>query len=103
MKLVIVESPYKGNVKENIQYAKEALLDSLKRGESPIASHLLYTQVLDDDIKEERHMGINAGIAWYKKADLCVLYADNGFSEGMRMGIKKAKEYNVPIEIRKIK
>ena len=43
----------------------ECLRDSLLRGEGPITSHLLYTQpgVLDDQIPEERQMGIDAGLA----------------------------------------
>jgi hypothetical protein len=38
----------------------------LLRGESPIASHLLYTQpgILKDDVPEERPLGIEAGLAW---------------------------------------
>ena len=50
MKLVILESPFAGDVKRNTAYARAALRDSLLRGEAPIASHLLYTQdgVLDD-------------------------------------------------------
>jgi len=70
MKRVILESPYAGDtaedVERNLTYAREALRDSLLRGEAPIASHLLYTQkgVLDDRIREERALGIAAGLAW---------------------------------------
>src|SRR5690606_3550939 len=42
-RLVILESPYAGNIDLNIDYARAAVRDSLSRGESPIASHLLYT------------------------------------------------------------
>lgn len=60
-------------------YAREALRDSLLRGEAPIASHLLYTQkgVLDDRIREERGLGIAAGLAW-GVAEMTVVYADLG-------------------------
>lgn len=44
MKLVIVESPYAGDVKTNVAYARAAIRDCLMRGEAPYASHLLYTQ-----------------------------------------------------------
>ena len=66
MKRVILESPYAGDVERNVAYARACLRDSLLRGEAPIASHLLYTQpgVLDDQIPEERQMGIDAGLAW---------------------------------------
>ena len=42
MRRVILESPYAGNVEENVAYARAAVRDSLLRGEAPIASHLLY-------------------------------------------------------------
>jgi hypothetical protein len=48
MNLVIIESPYAGNVELNVSYARRAVKDSLGRGESPIASHLLYTQMAEE-------------------------------------------------------
>jgi hypothetical protein len=83
MKKVIIESPYAGDVERNLNYARLCLLDSVKRGESPIASHLLYTQVLDDTIPEERELGINAGLEWLNVADKHVFYIDYGYSKGM--------------------
>jgi hypothetical protein len=44
MKLVIIESPYAGEVEANVAYARACMRDSLGHGEAPIASHLLYTQ-----------------------------------------------------------
>ena len=85
MKLVILESPYAGNVPLNIAYAKLCLLDCLKRNEAPIASHLLFTQpgILDDNDPEQRKLGIAAGLAWAKVADIQVFYIDFGVSSGM--------------------
>ncbi len=84
-KLVIIESPYAGNIEENIKYARKCLRDSLLRGECPIASHLLYTQngVLDDDVPLERKIGIEAGLEWRKVCDKVVFYEDFGWSKGM--------------------
>lgn len=92
MKLVILESPYAGNVEENIQYARLALRDCLLKGEAPIASHLLYTQegVLNDNISSERQHGIDAGLAWGNVADETIVYIDKGISTGMEYGIKRA-------------
>jgi len=86
MKLVIIESPYAGDVEENVAYARAAVADSLKRGEAPIASHLLYTQpgILDDLKPDERALGIEAGLAWGKVAEAAVFYLDRGWSSGMR-------------------
>ena len=55
MELVVLESPFAGNVEMNIHYARACMADCLARGEAPFASHLLYTQpgILDDDIPEE--------------------------------------------------
>lgn len=92
MKLVIIESPFAGDIKGNILYARMALRDSLLRGEAPIASHLLYTQegVLNDLIPAERQQGIDAGLAWGRVADLTAIYIDKGISRGMEYGIQRA-------------
>ena len=99
MRLVILESPYAGLIAINIEYAKECMKDSLMRGESPIASHLLFTQVLDDNIPKERHLGIEAGLAWKKVADTQVFYIDFGMSSGMKYAKSVSK---LPKEYRKI-
>lgn len=45
MKLVILESPYAGDVCRNVDYARQCLRDCLLRGESPIASHFVQRAV----------------------------------------------------------
>lgn len=100
--LSIIETPYSGDVERNIAYARACLLDSLRRGEAPIASHLLHTQVLDDMRPDERSLGIEAGLAWYRVATKCVVYADRGISGGMKMGIDRAMQHDVPVEYRSI-
>lgn len=99
---VIIESPYSGDVKKNLEYARKCLLDSLNRKEAPFASHLLYTQVLDDEIKDQRQLGMKNAFMWYKYADLMAVYIDLGISKGMLEGIEKAHKYDIPIEIRQI-
>ncbi|MBA8821400.1 hypothetical protein FHW00_003755 [Ochrobactrum sp. P6BSIII] len=100
--LVIIESPYGGDVVRNTAYARACLLDSLRRGEAPIASHLLHTQVLDDLRPDERELGIEAGLAWYRVAERCVIYEDLGISNGMRAGIARAYDHGVPWEFRSL-
>lgn len=100
--LVIIESPYSGDVTRNTEYARACLLDSLRRGEAPIASHLLHTQVLDDVRPAERELGIDAGLAWYRVAEKCVVYEDRGTSGGMITGIRRAKQFGVPVEHRRL-
>ncbi|WP_024898756.1 hypothetical protein [Brucella rhizosphaerae] len=100
--LVIIETPYSGDVEANTAYARACLLDSLRRGEAPIASHLLHTQVLDDLKPYERSLGIEAGLTWYRVATKCVVYSDRGISAGMKMGIDRAGRHGVAVEYRSI-
>lgn len=104
MKKVVIESPFAGDVETHIKYARRAMADSLKRGEAPYASHLLFTQegILDDNIPEERKLGMEAGLLWCKGADLSAVYTDYGMSKGMEYGIERAKKEGRPVEIREI-
>ena len=97
MKTVVIESPFAGDVDRNIAYARACMLDCLRRGEAPFASHLLYTQCLDDLDPEERKLGIQAGLALGDKLDLTVVYNDLGISDGMRMGVIHADEIGRPV------
>lgn len=104
MKLVEIESPYAGDVERNLEYARAAMRDSLMRGEAPIGSHLIYTQpgILDDTIPEEREMGMEAGKAWGRHAELVAVYMDLGLSGGMKWGIDYHMTKGTPIEYRTI-
>ncbi len=106
MKRVLIESPYRAldGVQEarNVRYLRAAMRDCLLRGEAPFASHGLYTApgVLDDAIEAERHIGIEAGFAWGKMAEVTVVYTDLGVSAGMRLGFAAAEAAGRPIEYR---
>lgn len=106
MRKVIIESPFAGSTPQEaeqyVEYARRALRDSLDRGEAPFASHLLYTQVLDDSCPEQRMQGINAGLAWGPAADATVVYKDYGVSSGMHLGIRAAERRKRLIEERYI-
>lgn len=108
MRLVIVESPYRGideyETDRNVRYARGCVRDALRRGEAPIASHLLYTQpgILRDNVKAERDLGIAAGLAWRTVAQASVVYTDHGISEGMQHGIDRAREAGIPVEFRSL-
>ena len=102
-RFVIIESPFAGEVETNKQYCFEAMLDSLRRGEAPFASHILYTLVLDDNKADERELGIEAGLAIGDRADATVVYTDLGISKGMEYGIERAKQVGREIEYRSIR
>lgn len=104
MKLVILESPFAQDPEKMVLYGRKCLHDSVLRDEAPIASHLLFTQpgVLDDTDKVQRSLGINAGHAWLKAAELVAVYADYGISNGMKLGIERAKKAGIKIVERRI-
>ena len=105
MKRVVVESPYAGDIKRNEIYAEFACHDCLvNHGETPYASHLLYTRkyVLRDEIPEERKLGIEAGFVWRGVADASRFYVDLGMSGGMVLGIEDCIRRDVEHEERRL-
>lgn len=106
LRVVQFESPFGApdadGIVRNVAYALLGMRDSLQRGEAPFASHLLYTQMLDDAIPEERTLGIDAGLAIGANAEATVVYEDLGVSRGMQYGIDHAVELGRPIERRKL-
>ena len=99
MQPAIVESPFKTVTIEladgttvtideakNVEYAKACCLWALDQCYSPYASHLFFTQFLDDSIPEQRKLGIAAGITWGHLADVRLVVVDRGFTEGMIYG-----------------
>jgi len=109
---VLIESPFgtdaEGNrvdaetFKRNQAYAVRAVNDSLRRGEAPFASHVLYPLVLDDATPEERKMGMESGFAWGAKADRVAVYVDLGVSSGMAEGIERWNKAGLECEPRTI-
>lgn len=108
MKLVVLESPYAGDVAENLRYVRAAMRHCLLNGEAPFPSHALYTQegVLDDTIPEERELGINAGFAIAqaiaKAGGGRVFMRDRGWSSGMDRGYAHGVALNQNIDIRRL-
>lgn len=104
MKLVVIESPYAGDTEKNLRYLRACLRHSLMRGEAPFASHGLYTQpgVLDDNVPEERNLGISSGLEWASQAFVCAVYTDMGISAGMELGISQARLNGMLVEHRSL-
>lgn len=104
MRRVVMESPYAGKtqaeVDRNVAYARECLVDCLRKNESPLAGHLLYTQVLEEGT--DRKLGLAAHLAWIECADDLIVYTDLGISPGMQEAIVLAQEHKAQIEFRKL-
>jgi len=104
---VVIESPLRGSdgdYEANRAYSRRCMRDSLRRGEAPFASHILYDQpgILDDRYGNERERGMQAGFAWGAVAELCAVYIDLGISDGMAEGIERAKANGIPIRRRRL-
>lgn len=105
-KIVVIESPYASRdvdtKQNNVCYAHRAVLDSLRRGEAPVASHVIYTTVLDDENIPDRDLGIVAGLEFHFVANVVAFYTDRGWSAGMRKARGHAEQLGVAIEFRRI-
>lgn len=105
-RIVLIESPYSAptpeGIAEHVSYARRAMRDCIDRGEAPIAGHLLYTQVLDDSVAEERELGIELHLAFHQAKIKTVVYVDYGISPGMSLGIKRADAQSTVVEYRTI-
>lgn len=83
MKMVVIESPYAGDVERNRKYLRACIRDCLRRGENPYASHYMLPNFLDDNKPQERQLGLQMGMDWAFFADAAVFYVDFGMSQGM--------------------
>ena len=99
-------SPFLGDsradMRTHVAYGRRCLLDCLMRGESPIASHLTHTQVLDDMKRIQRTNRLEAGLAWVSQAEAVVLYTDHGVDEEMQRFVEKAGWNDIPVERRSL-
>ena len=93
--LIYVASAYAGDIKGNIEKAKQYCIHVINEGGVPIAPHLLFTQFLDDSVPHERKLGLDLGLALLKYCDEVWVFGD--VSEGMKREIEKAEELNKPI------
>lgn len=101
-RLVIIESPFAGEIERNKAYLEACIRDCALRGESAYASHKMLTTALDDTIPAERDLGINLGFAWHRHAAASCVYVDHGISRGMWRGIQHAWSIGLGVEVRSI-
>lgn len=99
MKLVVIESPYAppahvtngderaSYLQRNAFYLRALAQWCVGMRWAPYASHKLLTQWLDDEVPEQRDLGIAAGLAWARHAELAIVGVNYGISSGMNRGI----------------
>lgn len=95
-KIVYIASPYAGDTEKNVRFAKAACRLAMEEGSTPIAAHLLYPQMLDDSVPEQRELGIRMGL---KLLEACseLWLCGSRISEGMQEELKAAWKHGVPV------
>lgn len=90
--LVYICSKYAGNTQVNVYLAVKYCCYAIKEGKIPVASHLLYPQMLDDNDPVQRKLGCQFGLALLKHcSEVWVFNENRELSEGMRAEIKEAR------------
>jgi hypothetical protein len=84
-----VVSPYAGNVAENVAAAVRYCRKVIDDGYMPVAGHLLYPQILDDNDPEERDLGLLFGLALLRTCDEVWVFGT--VSDGVEKEIEEAK------------
>ena len=95
MRRVFVCSPYRGDVAANVALARAACREVLRLGDAPFAPHLLYPDLLDDDVPVERALGIEAGRRWLAMSHEVLVVGP--ITAGMREEIATAEALGIPV------
>ena len=96
MKLIYVASPYAGDIKKNMEYAKQACRAVMESGHAFFAPHLLYPAVLNDAVQEERQAGMDMGLTMLFRCDELWVFGPH-ISSGMQAEIEEAERLRIPV------
>ncbi len=94
---VYVVSRYAGDIENNVLSAIRYCKFVITKGKMPIAAHLLYPQIVDDNVPAEREIGTMFGIALLEMCDEVWCFGKE-LSSGMEREIKEAKRLGKPIK-----
>lgn len=92
---IYVASKYAGDTEKNTKAAIAYCRRVIDSGYMPVASHLLYPQMLDDNVPEERELGRLFGLALLAVCD--EVWAFGEISSGMEREIEEAKRLRIPV------
>lgn len=97
---VYVASRCAGDIPANMEAAVRCCKQVISEGYMPLASHLLYTQMLNDYDPRERDMGLAFGLALLELCDEVWVFGEP--SPGMKQEIAEAKRLGKPIQYREV-
>ena len=95
-RMIYICSPYAGNTEENIAFARQACGYAIRQGAVPLAPHLLYPQILNDSVPEERETGIRLGLEMLERCEELWICGDR-MSAGMKRETAYAKARGIPV------
>lgn len=112
--VVMIESPYSGDIDRNIRYLNIAITESkLLYGECPYAGHAYLTQ----HARNKDHFCSNSNKKWSvlgrdvsvercniirHRCDKTVFYTDRGWNTGMKLAKEYCEKNNLPYEERQV-
>lgn len=94
---VYIISRYAGDIENNVKAAIRYCRFAIDKHKMPVASHLLYPQIMDDNILEEREIGMMYGLALLAVCDEVWCFGKD-LSSGMTLEINEAKRLKIPIK-----
>lgn len=93
---VYIVSPFAGEVERNLREAVRCCRFAIDQGKQPVASHLMYPQVLADSDPQERQLGLMFGQALLALCSEVWVFGDD-ITEGMRGEINEARRLHIRV------
>ena len=84
------------DVEANVAFAIRCCRAAIQQGHTPIAVHLLYPQILDDQDPTEREKGLELGLNILRHC-AAAWVCGTRISHGMEREIQAAQQLNIPI------
>lgn len=98
---VYVVSMYTGDIDVNTKNAVSFCRQVIAEGYMPVASHLLYPQMLNDNNPAERELGMMFGLALMRMCD--EVWVFGSVSSGMAQEIEEAKKLNKKLVYKEVR
>lgn len=95
--LIYIISPYAGDIQANVAFAIRCCRMAIQQGYTPIAVHLLYPQILDDQDSAERATGLELGLNVLRHC-AAAWVCGTTISPGMASEIRAAQQLSIPIQ-----
>jgi hypothetical protein len=97
-KLVFIGHPIAGDIKGNIKKVLDICMKVHTQDIIPVAPYLVSLQYLNDEIHEDRTLGVEANLECFHRCYVDELWLfGNKISSGMEQEVKVAQELSIPV------